>query len=97
MPIETNLSRLPLRDLLTTSEHRCRELAEHLQMDLGPAIRELHRLTRTKRKHSPFPSIRSVSNAFEQVRHTFKYALRLVEKMEEGIAAIEQRAAEVRH
>jgi uncharacterized protein (DUF2461 family) len=94
--MDPRLSRLPLRDLLTQTEHRCRELAEHLQMDLAHAIRELRRLSRTKRKHSPYPTIRAVSNSYEQVRHTLLYAQKLVEGIEDCIAAIEQRATEVR-
>src|SRR4051794_39650395 len=96
MAENTRLSRLPLRDLLHHAEHRCRELMEHLQMDLTPAVAELHRLTRPKRKKSSYPSVRSVSNVYERMRRSNEYAKQVQVQIEECVHAIENRVAEVR-
>jgi hypothetical protein len=91
----SKLDKLPLRDLLNIVERHCRELAEHLQMDLNPSVSELHELSRTKRKRSHYPAMRAVSNAYEKLAHSYRYAVSLTEKIEECVTAIEQRIAEL--
>lgn len=88
------IRRMPLRDLVTQSEHKCRELIEHLQMDLTPAVGELHRISRPKRKKSAFPSIRSVCNVSEKVRRSFEYARQVEIQIHNFVDAIESRVNE---
>lgn len=91
----SQIAKLPLRDLVTQMENKCRELIEHLQMDLNPNVQEFHRLTRPKRKRSAFPSIRTVCNVSEKVRASEIYANELCEQLNEYISAIENRAQDL--
>lgn len=86
--------KLPLRDLLTQIENKCRELTEHLKMDLGANVAELHKLTRPKRKSSPYPSIRAVCTKHERLLQAHKYAMDLREQIDEYVREIEQRIAD---
>ena len=85
--------KLPLRDLITQIENKCRELNEHLKMDLGVNVNELHKATRPKRKKSPFPSIRSVCTTHERVLIAQKYAQQLCAEIDEYAKEIERRSA----
>lgn len=90
----TRMSRLPLRDLLNHIEHRCRELIEHLQMDLTPMTNEVHKLTRPKRTRSAYPSIRTVCNTIERLNRSHEYAKQVTVQIEECIEAIEDRVTQ---
>lgn len=85
------VSRLPLRDLLNHIEHRCRELTDHLQMDMAPMFGELTQLSRPKRQRSHFPTVRTMTNATERMKRSVDYAATLCQPIDECIAAIEQR------
>ena len=89
------LDRLPLRDLLNHVEHRCRELTEHLQLDLVQSSKELHNLTRTTRRKSGYPSLRTVYHGCEKLHRAFAHAQDLTGEIEDCIAAIERRAARI--
>lgn len=85
-------AKLPLRDLISHIENKCRELNEHLKMDLGSNVGELHKLTRPKRKSSSFPSIRSVCTTHERVLTAHRYALELCAEIEDCAKEIQRRA-----
>lgn len=89
------MRRLPLRDLLNQMEHRCRELQEHLKMDLVPAAENMQELSRPKRKKSAYPTMRQLSNGYETFAHALKYAQRLTVGLDEGLKSIEERAHEI--
>ncbi|MFO0946172.1 MAG: hypothetical protein U1D30_09540 [Planctomycetota bacterium] len=88
----SRLRRIPLREVLNHAEHRTRELVDHLRTDIAPTVTELHQLTRPKRKKSPYPSIRSVCNLEERLRHAVERAEQITAEIEACIAAIEERA-----
>lgn len=93
---KSNLRNLPLRDVLAQLEHRCRELIEHLQMDLTQSISEIHDLTRPVRRKSAYPAIRTVCNSFEKLRKSHEYARQIAERIEEGMAVIEEKLPQTR-
>jgi hypothetical protein len=94
MSEKSRVIRLPLRDLLNHTEHRCRELIEHLQMDALPTAAELHRLTRPNRKKSSYPSMRSVCNLYERVRRSAEYSSKVSQRIDECLHAIDERMQE---
>lgn len=87
---------MPLREVVNHVEHSCRELQEHLQMDLTTTADELNQLTRPRRRKSAYPTIRNVSNTVEQAGVAIRYGQQLAAQLEEGIAIIEKRARELR-
>lgn len=89
------IRRMPLRDLVMQTEHKCRELIEHLQMDLTPAVNELHRISRPKRKKSAFPSIRSLCNVSEKVRRSFDYARQVELQIAQFVQAMEEKVGDI--
>ena len=89
------IKELPLRDVLNSLEHRIRELMEHLNLDVQQSCDEMHQLTRPKRKRSSYPTIRNLSNGYEKYAHALRYADRMVEGIEEGLAVLEARLEEL--
>ena len=95
MAINTRLSRLPLRDVIHEVDHRLREINEHLQMDLAPAVGDLHRLSRPKRKKSAYPAVRSVWNGVDKIRRSFEYAKKQHMEIEECVNAIQAKISDI--
>jgi hypothetical protein len=89
------LRSMPLRDLVNQLEHRIRELHEHLSLDMSKAAEEMHQLSRPKRRKSAYPTIRNVSNGYEQFSHSVRYASKLAEGIDDGLAVLESRLDEV--
>jgi hypothetical protein len=89
------IKELPLRDVLNSLEHRIRELMEHLNLDVSQSCDEMHQLTRPKRRKSVYPTIRNLSNGYEKYAHALRYADRMVEGIEEGLAVLESRLEEL--
>lgn len=91
MADQSRLRRMPLRDLLNHMDLRCRELLEHIQMDVTPIVAEFHKISRPVRKKSAYPSIRSICNVHERLRKSHEYAENMSRSIEETLQAIEDR------
>lgn len=90
----SRLRKSPLRDVVNHVEHKSRDLVDHLRTDTVPIVGELHKLTRPKRKHSSYPTIRSVCIMQERLRRSHERSLQLTHEIEECVAAIEDRLAQ---
>src|SRR3954469_24294419 len=64
---EKPIRRLTLRELLTDSEKRARQLAEHLQTGWLTRAADLRELSRPVRRRSHFPAVVAVQHAAQKV------------------------------
>ncbi len=62
--------RLPLRDLLTDSEKRTRDLIEQVHVTFLTRAADLRELSRPVRKRSHYPSTHALLNAMEKTIQT---------------------------
>ncbi len=86
------LRRMPLRDLLTHTDRKLRELNEHLQMDFLSQAEELYELSRPRRKKSHFPQVRAVVNGYEKARKSYEYGEQLQAEIMQCVQFIRERA-----
>ena len=88
MPLEKNLRRLPLRDLLTDAEKRNRDLIEHLHNTWLARASDLRDLSRPVRRRSHYPTLVALQNAITK-------RLELTEETDGLIANLSQRLTEI--
>jgi hypothetical protein len=88
MPIEKNLRRLPLRDLLTDAEKRNRDLIEHLHNTWLARAADLRDLSRPVRRRSHYPTLLALQNAIQKL-------LDMTQETETQIANLGQRLSEI--
>jgi hypothetical protein len=67
MPIDKNMRRLPLRDLLTDAEKRNRDLIEHLHNTWLARAADLRDLSRPVRRRSHYPTLLALQNAIQKL------------------------------
>jgi len=70
MPLGRPLRRLPLRDLLTDSEKRARDLIEQVHVTFLARAADLRELSRPVRKRSHFPTVHALVNAMQKLLQT---------------------------
>src|SRR5216683_2545545 len=88
MPIEKNLRRLPLRDLLTDAEKRNRDLIEHLHNTWLARASDLRDLSRPVRRRSHYPTLVALLNAIQKL-------LELTEETEALLVNLGHRLGEI--
>jgi C4-dicarboxylate-specific signal transduction histidine kinase len=64
---EKPIKRLTLRELLTDSEKRARQLAEHLQSAWITRAIDVRELSRTVRRRSHFPTVTALHNSVQKL------------------------------
>ncbi len=88
MPIEKNLRRLPLRDLLSDAEKRNRDLIDHLHNTWLARASDLRDLSRPVRRRSHYPTLLALQNAIQKL-------VELTEETESLIVNLSQRLGEI--
>jgi hypothetical protein len=88
MPLEKNLRRLPLRDLLIDAEKRNRDLIEHLHNTWLARAADLRDLSRPVRRRSHYPTLVALQNAIHKL-------VELTEETDSLIANLSHRLAEI--
>jgi hypothetical protein len=88
MALSKPLRRLPLRDLLTDSEKRARDLIEQVHVTLLARAADLRELSRPVRKRSHFPTLNALINATEKMMVT-------ADETEEQIAYLMQELEQI--
>src|SRR5580698_2101179 len=89
MVLEKTLRRLPLRDLMTDSEKRSRDLAEHLTNTWLARVTDLRDLSRPLRRKSHYPTLMALQNALQRV-------VQLTGETDELLAYLERQLNEIR-
>ncbi len=68
MPVpEKPIKRLTLRELLSDSEKRARQLAEHLQHSWLARVIDVRELSRTVRRRSHFPTVAALHHSVQKL------------------------------
>jgi C4-dicarboxylate-specific signal transduction histidine kinase len=89
MSVERPYRRLPLRDLMTDSEKRARDLAEHYNSTWTTGVHDLRELSRPIRRKSHYPTLLALQNAMQKM-------LRLTYENEEKLEVLEKQLTEIR-
>ena len=67
MPVEKNMRRLPLRDLMTDAQKRNRDLIEHLHNTWLARAIDMRDLSRPVRRRSNYPTWQVLQNAIQKL------------------------------
>lgn len=86
------IERWTLRELLNGSDRVCREIAEHMNTDYVPALRELDRLLRPHKHRKVDVADKTVSNAVQRVGRAETYAADLFNQLQQILSAIHAHA-----
>lgn len=89
MAQEKAYRRLPLRDLMTDSEKRARDIAEHYGNTWMGGVSDLRDLSRPVRRKSHYPTLLALQNALQKV-------VRQTKESEDLIAYLERQLSEIR-
>lgn len=89
MGLEKLKRRLPLRDLLTDSEKRTRDLADHYATTWMGGITDLRDLSRPVRRKSHFPTLLALQNCLQKV-------LRLNQESADYLTYLEEQLRDIR-
>jgi hypothetical protein len=92
MQTEKSFRRLPLRDLLTDAEKRCRDLAEHMHVTWLARVSDLRELSRPVRRRSHYPTLLALLNALEKVEQTHAETLRMMDYLTQELEGIREHA-----
>jgi C4-dicarboxylate-specific signal transduction histidine kinase len=92
MPVEKTYRRLPLRDLLTDAEKRCRDLGEHFHVTWLARAVDLHDLSRPLRRRSHYPTLLALLNALQKLLQTSDETEALVEYLNRELEEIREHA-----
>jgi hypothetical protein len=92
MPIEKNLRRLPLRDLLTDAEKRNRDLIEQLHNTWLARASDLRDLSRPVRRRSHYPTLLALQNAVLKLLEVTEETDALIANLGYRLAEIEEHA-----
>jgi len=89
MALEKTYRKLPLRDLLTDGEKRCRDTADKIGGDWLSRVTDLRDLSRPLRRKSPYPPLLALQNALHK-------ALEITGEVNELIEYLERQLTEIR-
>ena len=89
---EKSLRRLPLRQLLASSDKTTRELAELVHAELMPRLVDLRELTRPVRRKSHYPTVMAFQNGLRHVLEANDHLQAMVSSLQEHLEAIRDHA-----
>lgn len=81
--------KLPLRDLITDAEKRCRDIAEHYGHTWMSGATDLRDLSRPVRRKSHYPTLLALQNSLQKM-------VRLTNESEELLEYLERQLTEIR-
>lgn len=85
---DKSLRRLPLRQLLTSSDKTTRELAELINMHLLPRISEFRDLTRPVRRKSQYPTVQACVNGLRRMTEANDQMMLMLNGLKDHLDAI---------
>jgi hypothetical protein len=89
---DKSLRRLPLRQLLASSDRTTRELAEVVHSHLLPRVVDFRDLTRPVRRKSHYPTMVAFQNGLRRVTEANDRLTALVAELQEHLDAIRDHA-----
>lgn len=89
---EKSLRRLPLRQLLTSSDKASRDLAELVHTHLLPRIADFRDLSRPVRRKSQYPSVQAFQNGLRRMMEANEQIKVLMSVLQEHLDAIRDHA-----
>ena len=89
MAPERTYRRLPLRDLITETEKRARDAAEHIGTTWLTRITDLRDLSRPVRRKSNYPTLLALQNALQRF-------VQLSRETDEMMDQLEQQSTDIR-
>ena len=89
---EQPLRRLPLRQLLASSDRTTRELAELVYTHLIPRISDFRDLTRPVRRKSTYPTVQMYLNGLRHMTEAHDQLNVLIRSLQEHLEAIREHA-----
>jgi hypothetical protein len=89
---EKPLRRLPLRQLLTSSDKTSRELAELVYTNLIPRVSDFRDLTRPIRRKSHYPTMMAFQNGMRRLLESHDQLDGVIRQMQEHLEAIRELA-----
>jgi hypothetical protein len=89
---EKSLRRLPLRQLMASSDKTTRELAELVQTHLLPRVADFRDLSRPVRRKSHYPTVLAFQNGLRRMMEANEQVKTLVADLQEHLAAIRDHA-----
>jgi hypothetical protein len=92
MQTDKSFRRLPLRDLITDAEKRCRDLAEQLHVTWLGRANDLHELSRPVRRRSHYPTLLALLNAYQKLDEVHQEATRMLDYLEQELDEIREHA-----
>jgi hypothetical protein len=92
MPPEKVYRRLPLRDLMTDAEKRCRAVTDSIHNTLLRGATDLRDLSRPLRRKSHYPTLLALQNALQQVVHMTAETNEAIEYLERQLTEIRDHA-----
>ena len=92
MAVERPTRRMTLRQLMTHSEKCTRDLIEHLQASMLPAVTDFRDLNRPVRRRSHYPTLVALVNAMHNVEHTSEETRSMADYLLERLQEIRQHA-----
>lgn len=84
--------RLPLRDLITDAEKRCRDVAEHVHTTWINRATDLRDLSRPVRRKSHYPTLLALQNALQRFVELSRETDALIDHLEQQVADIREHA-----
>ena len=90
------IRRLTLRELLTDSEKRARQLAEHMTTGWLTKSADLRELSRPVRRRSHFPAVISVQHSIQKVLEISNETLSLLDYLRQELEEIHKHAVRER-
>src|SRR5476651_784168 len=89
---DKSLRRLPLRQLLASSDKAARELAELVHTHLMPRVVDFRDLTRPVRRKSQYPTMIAFANGLRRMTQANDQLQTLIEVLQEHLDAIREHA-----
>ncbi len=89
---EKSLRRLPLRQLLASSDRTTRELAELVHTHMMPRVMDFRDLTRPVRRKSHYPTILAFQNGLRRLTEAHDQLQTLIAVLQEHLDAIRDHA-----
>jgi hypothetical protein len=89
---DRSLRRLPLRQLLASSDKTTRELGELVHAELMPRLVDLRELTRPVRRKSHYPTLTAFQNGLRHVLEANDNLQAMVSTLQEHLEAIREHA-----
>jgi hypothetical protein len=92
MAVEKSFRRLPLRDLMTDAEKRCRDLVEHMNTTWIGRATDLRDLSRPVRRKSHYPTLQALLNALTKLTSSSEETEKLIDVLNQELEEIREHA-----